>query len=335
MDSDFDNHTTTPFFYYAEDGLYGYIDPKGEVVIPARYSEANAFSEGLALVRQGDKQGFINGRGEWVFSTEFDEIFPFAGGRAVVYKDGLAGYIDTSGKVVIAPQFAEAWSFSEGVAAVQHADGLYGYIDSTGTYVIPPQYAYAEAFSEGLAAIATHSYKDEYGDEVIDSIGYINTSGEIAIPPIYDVADYFHSGRAVVGKGGLNTIIDKQGQPLLPMQEADIKNFDDGISLRITEERQDIIDQNGDQIATLHNMVYGRQFSEGLALVQMENGYSYVNKEGQLLFTPRPYEDAEDFTNGLARVCSGYDAEQKGKCAYIDRLGNYVFKEKYFTEPEG
>ena len=87
---------------YEENGLVGFTDENGNIVIPAQFLAVEEFSEGFAPVLLNYK---------W-------------------------GYIDPTGKVVIAPQFEEAWRFGEGRAVV-NVDGKYGYIDTTGKFVVP------------------------------------------------------------------------------------------------------------------------------------------------------------------------------------------------------
>src|SRR5215467_10217971 len=78
-------------------GKYGFMDANCRMVIPAQYSEAMEFSEGLAAVKIDEK---------W-------------------------GYIDERGSVVIPPKFAGAWFFSDGLASVKLNEGspLWGFID--------------------------------------------------------------------------------------------------------------------------------------------------------------------------------------------------------------
>ncbi len=45
-------------------GKYGYIDKKGNEVVPCRFDEAEDLSEGLAVVRVGEKSGYVNTKGE-------------------------------------------------------------------------------------------------------------------------------------------------------------------------------------------------------------------------------------------------------------------------------
>ena len=45
-------------------GKYGYINPKGEVVIPPGFDEAADFHQGRAQVRVGQEIRFIDGKGK-------------------------------------------------------------------------------------------------------------------------------------------------------------------------------------------------------------------------------------------------------------------------------
>lgn len=70
--------------------LYGYIDPAGREVIPARFAHANTFSEGLAYACEAAA--------------------------------GPCGFIDTAGNWAIRPQFA--WQYSEDQPVFRHGLAL-------------------------------------------------------------------------------------------------------------------------------------------------------------------------------------------------------------------
>mgnify|MGYP003291734872 CR=1 FL=1 len=55
-----------------QNGKCGFINTKGEVVIPCIYDEAGWFSEGLALVKQNGKWSIINTEGK-VIVAEYDD----------------------------------------------------------------------------------------------------------------------------------------------------------------------------------------------------------------------------------------------------------------------
>ena len=78
----------------------GFYDKNGKLVIDtSSYSNARAFSEGLAAVKK-DKYGYINKKGELVIPLQFDNALDFVDGLAMVGTDEGWVYIDKSGKVV-------------------------------------------------------------------------------------------------------------------------------------------------------------------------------------------------------------------------------------------
>lgn len=78
------------------DGLYGFIDRSGALVIETKYEDADTFSQGLAPVMTADGWGYINMSGEWVIHPrpEFNLAFSFSEDLAAVETDDGWGYID-------------------------------------------------------------------------------------------------------------------------------------------------------------------------------------------------------------------------------------------------
>lgn len=97
--------------------------------------------------------GFINPSGTVVIPAKFDQVGSFSLGRAAVKISEKWGFIDQTGKIICPPRFEDARSFSEGLAAVK-INGKYGYIDRTGKLAIKPKYWQAGSFSNGRALIA-------------------------------------------------------------------------------------------------------------------------------------------------------------------------------------
>lgn len=120
---------------FRENKLYGYLDNRRRIIIPARFLEARSFAGGLAAVRPRPS--------------------------------GLLGYIDTEGKMVIPPRFQSAGDFSGDLAAVM-LEGRWGYVDPFGTIKIDTRFVDADRFYDGLAPVAV-SRKDVWG--IIDTSG--------------------------------------------------------------------------------------------------------------------------------------------------------------------
>lgn len=89
---------------------WGYIDKKGEFVIPYRFEHACEFHDGLAAVEIGGKWGFINKQGNIVISVKFENADAvgffhsgFHEGLAMVKLPGsnLKFQINKQGKIVL------------------------------------------------------------------------------------------------------------------------------------------------------------------------------------------------------------------------------------------
>lgn len=159
------------FAYPFKDGVslvrtdtnYGFIDRKGNFIIPAEYVNANEFSEDRAAVKLTEKQnlwGYINLTGELVIEPRFQSTREFSEGRAVVTMPDSEGgkdfYIDKQGASMFDTQFDAALPFKNGRAIVRFKDGINsksGVIDEQGNYVLQPEYALLHDYCEGLAAV--------------------------------------------------------------------------------------------------------------------------------------------------------------------------------------
>ncbi|HEX4606788.1 MAG TPA: WG repeat-containing protein, partial [Urbifossiella sp.] len=220
---------------------WGFIDRTGKVVVQARYSRVDEFSDGLAPVKvggtyaAGGKWGYIDRTGKEVISPRFDGVWPFREGFAAVEIGDKYGFIDRTGAVVIPPRFTSLHRFSEGLAAVQE-DGAWGFIGPDGEYRIRPRFGWAGDFSEGLAAVHDRpavGMKD--GDQ--PPMKYIDRTGAVVIelPPDIDIAYSFHEERAVVLRGRLYGLIDRTGRVIVEPRYDAFESFRGGrarVSLR-------------------------------------------------------------------------------------------------------
>ena len=89
----------------------------------------------------------------------------------------------------------------------------------------------------------------------------------------------------------------------------------------VEENENRLIDINDKLIKSL-NYQYVAYFREGLARVEADGKYGYIDKEGKEVVSPK-YKDAGGFSEGLARV------EADEKYGYIDKEGKEVVSPKY------
>jgi hypothetical protein len=86
------------------EGKYGYLNKKCEFAIQPTFLEAESFSEGLAWVKdESGFEGFIDRSGAVAFKTDHQWVGAFSDGFALVLDGQKAGYINKSGKLVWQP----------------------------------------------------------------------------------------------------------------------------------------------------------------------------------------------------------------------------------------
>ena len=273
-------------FVHQGDNYY-FIDKEGKKAFDFKYDAANDFSEGLAVVWKDGKCGYIDKKGNEVialtdkyFGDDFSE-----GLAAAMSKDGKLGFIDMKGNVVIPFNYdmteGDTPLFSEGYAAVQK-EGKYGFIDKNGKEVIPLKYDNAYPFSEGLAVVMLYE-----GGSQETKFGFVDKKGNMVIPCEYGSAKSFSEGYAAVSKDEKFFFIDKNGKQAFPTSyDCWIGSFHDGIASVIKFEEGNImvgyIDAKGNEIAPC--IYYGNDFSEGLAVIQKDGLYGFIDKKGKTTF---------------------------------------------------
>jgi KWG Leptospira. len=76
----------------------GFVNFKEKIVIPPKYDSYSSFSEQVAAVRQVKLWGFIDTRGNEVIPFIYSDVKDFKDGKSLVEKNGEQFYIDKTGK---------------------------------------------------------------------------------------------------------------------------------------------------------------------------------------------------------------------------------------------
>lgn len=334
----------------------GFINRKGELIIPAIYDDALPFEADVSIVRKGNKYGLIDTNGNTVLPIEYKSIWNFQEGLARVEKEVylpktlensevidyslVYGYIDKNGKIVIPFEYEDAKSFSEGLASVKK-NGKYGFIDKQNNTVIAFNYKYADSFEDGLAVAYVN-----------DKAGYIDKNNKVVIPFQFCCAQGFFGKYAVIGRGDHYGIIDKKGKILIPQQlesynffsenliaikkagkyqfldgnlkpltkpiYQEVYNFDNQLILVKKNEKYGILDYKLNEILPIkYDSIDYNDAYNGLYPISFNNKIGYIDNQGKIVI-PLVYDYAEPFNGRLAKVSSN------GKTKYIDQNNKQV-----------
>ncbi|MBQ9254324.1 MAG: WG repeat-containing protein [Bacteroidales bacterium] len=255
---------------YIKDGKAGFVSIDGKEITPAKYwleldfsrvdkSPLNIFSDGSALVYDGEKLRLINKKGEYILGDTIDIISK--AGNTVVYRQGVAyGMMNAIGKVTQPAKYMQIETIlpSQLYAYIAIRDNmkLYGLIDGKGVQKSLPYYdevrlmskndkLYVKAF---LPTTLKQSLYDENGEllfqpmyqsiepttvpfyyKVSDNMknGIIGMDMSLYVPPVYEDAQVMtldNDTFFVAMNEGVSFILNKKNQ-LLTHYEGNINGF--------------------------------------------------------------------------------------------------------------
>ena len=184
--------------YAKKQGKFGYIDEKNNILISFKYSTANRFGKyKLAPVSINGKYGFVNVKGEEIIPLLYEFSDEFNAGLAAVVKNGKVGFVDTYGRIIVPFRYTPDYSrlpgckflnsrfFEEkGIAAVKRGE-KWGLIDKNGKELTEFKYEGHHMYSsEGVDFFCKGKrvYLDIWGNEYdTEEKRHIGRKGAIAI----------------------------------------------------------------------------------------------------------------------------------------------------------
>lgn len=302
-----------------DNGLWGYIDSQGNVVIPCTYTWAEDFRGGYALARlipEGEPE------------TEY----------------GYYGIIDASGQWVLKPEYYDVLSQSDSGDWANGRDaGIYYIVDGwekdskAGFFDIPSGF-FSGLIYDSVDIDWTGKADREYICVVMDGkLGFASRkTGEIVIPCQYSPDDSrgFRGDyckvmpyETKVADGWI--LIDRQGKEVpLPENCYAVSTFHDDLAV-IWDSSKDLygyIDPTGNVVIE-PQYLYAYEFSEGLACVQLQTGeWAMIAPDGSTAFvrwdTANAHHSSMYCSHGLIR-CGTPD---NGPVVFLNKAGEEVFR---------
>ena len=157
----------------------GYLDYSGQLALDlsdTTYRDLGTFSEGLAWVVDDatGKCGYIDKTGQLVIPLEYDTVYPFSDGMAVVRQGDKWGAIDQNNNVVIPFQYDGSFGGTDGYMTVQ-VNGKYGLVDKENQMVVPAEYDDISTFENGAAYALKDGYVHIITEGTAAPIAYAST----------------------------------------------------------------------------------------------------------------------------------------------------------------
>lgn len=209
-------HDGLALFEDQNDGKYGYINKKGEVVIEAKYDNASVFEEGFAVVVIDDgneKIDLIDKKGNVTYSfnaSTLKHLGKFSEGVMAVREKGLEDiyFINKKGEKV-GSKFGKRGPNDERYCMIDgktvfYDGNVYGLKSKDGEILIRAKYE--ELWPSSISNLY-YALKNE-------KFGLIDDKDGIVLDFDYDVIFVVGSNTFFVGNGGIFSLINKDGKDI-------------------------------------------------------------------------------------------------------------------------
>jgi hypothetical protein len=199
-------------------------------------------------------------------------------------------------------------------------DCKWGFMGKDGNFIVPPRFDEVGEFFDEWAKVRSGR-----------KWGFINTEGKLVIDTMYSQAEDMVNGYARVVWNGRAGFIDQRnsftaspGDDLLSfaMENTGSVTFSEGLAIVRLDQKYGFINTSG-KFTIAPSYKDALPFVDGSAWVESDNGFwTYINKANQPAFDPQ-YQGAGDFSEGLAAVEIG------GKWGFLKKPNQLVIYTKY------
>ncbi|MBQ7182753.1 MAG: WG repeat-containing protein [Clostridia bacterium] len=287
-----------------ENGLWGYMDRQGNMVIEPRYAFAEQCFTGKycrAGLDTDYRQGVIDRQGDWVLPPEYslcpmdhmgeDEeqgegLLSVAGGRTGDRAEGFfdldTGFFSGLKWYSVFPRYTDSALIAVRPGPEEHT----GYADRrTGEEVLPPVYICLDPqlFYHGLALTAYESFENGYSDFfLMDEAG--------AVIPFPEGIRGDHCANPVCGRVAVRNdedllgFADLQGHIVIQPQYAEAFDYsEDRAVVRFADGDWGVIDPDGNMLVRGLEDVWGWKYKNGILSAVKDGMHIFYDRDGQEL----------------------------------------------------
>jgi len=304
----------TVFLPAKSNGMFGWMDQTGTIIIQPQYTNVGFFKDGLAWAEKNGKYGFVNKANKVIVPFQFESVTDFEQGRSIVELNELYGCIDRTGAYTVPPQFKDLGIYTEGLMYAQK-DSLYGYYDGFGTQRIQPIYDEAFSFENGIAKVVYEG-----------STGFIDTYGSYVIKPMYDDLIFFSDSILLTEGEEYIQFLNRKTGKLLDLKADRVGKLVNDLALIEFDGKVGYINGRGQVVIPLKFDTYTNSVVEGtfvgnIAKVAAKGKYGIIDKTGKVIL---PISIVK-----MGSVGTLIATEKAGKWGYIDLANQWKIPPTY------
>lgn len=300
---------------------YGVVDRTGNFILDCIYNSITQVDADNFIVQTNGNYVIINPKIKWQ-SKKYSNINSIGNGRFIIESNGKYGIVNKNDIALINPNYKNLKTLDSNYFVFTSNAGRDGMMSSSGKEILPASFFEIKKVSEKLLAVDSRKdyneneksrlYRIDQGKFVSEKqysqigteregmisfnnnekIGYLNAEGQEVIAPLFN--------------------------QLTELGYGDHDGYDgsEGEFVCYTASDNQINASNLDLPATQNP---SSDFYSGLALIQLNEKYGYINKRGEIQI-PIVYTYAYSFMNNLALVEKNV-SEGKSKTLIIDKNG--------------
>lgn len=300
--SDFDSGTAI-----VKDGkAYGLIDSKGKNVLPCQYDTIYPLYNDMRIVRSNELYGMVGLQGNICISCVYEDVHETVCTDYLPFKrNGKWGFLSRDEETVVQFKYDDVYRFTDStfVAEMNGKCGLFTY---TGKCILEPKY-------DKIAYKVLNKQEDPSFVVLNDKLAVLNSRNEF-------VTGFEYSA----GLGLLFFSFPQEGMYVEVSKVVSSK-------LDCKKHRYGLLNyETGALVIPCEYESLG-DVSEGLLYAEKDDRYGYIDVNNKVII-PFKYKDAENFSEGLARVAvhGGYYNSISGEMdsyslyGFIDKTGKFV-----------
>jgi hypothetical protein len=287
---------------------YGFIDASGKLFGACTYDGFGGFNEGISRVdikaSGKTKSGYINSKGETLLPIEYEDVRNFRNGWGLIKKDSTYFFVDKNGKMKDLPRkYDNIYEFKSGFSVgmnkgENNGPNTYYYIntDLKEQFNIKAKEAYL--FWDDVAVIKRdkdYELVNKKGEifQALTGIenlkfstdgmlavrnngkwGYMDNKGNMVIAAKYDSCEQFKYGYGRFKLNGKWGILDKNGNEIIEAKYENILSGDNGV-FTYYDKSWGIIDKTGKIVIvpTFYNI---SPFEKDRALARLGKSYTIL-----------------------------------------------------------
>lgn len=204
--------------------------------------------------------------------------------------------------------------YSQDYIAMYKDKSLWGFMNLKGEVIIKPAYKYCRDFNSGIAKVGEKAFINLKGEKLSIKV------------PFFD-ATQFNDGMLAIKVGVSWGFVNTLGELVIQAKYNEVTDFYDGYALAINKNGAFVLDKNGKETKVITKGVVKsiHHFTEGLAPIQIDLNYGFVNTDGVVIIEPQ-FLTVGYFSDGLA-----WARAKNNKLGYIDTTGKWVIEPKFLA----